>query len=90
MADYTLKLKSVCSGGEHITCDVYRDGVKIDTRMIPKSQIVDPQLSIDQIVDPQLSIDEKIAVLMWWECKKAGATTPAQRKAAIEAAVWSL
>ena len=80
MSNYTLKVAAVCAGGEHITLQLYKDGVATKKVQLAKSEIDD--------VDTDVS--EVIIFLAKLAAKSARATTPAQRKAAIEGMVISL
>lgn len=72
---YTVKIESVCSGGEHITLGIYKDGSKDGRIEVTKSDIVGTDLTWKDV----------IAFLLRKAVNNAGATTAAQRKAAIEA-----
>lgn len=80
MASYTLKIDSVCAGGEHITLQLYKDGVA-------KKKI---QLNKSDIADADTDVSEVIIFLAKLAAKSAGATTAVQRKAAIEGMVITL
>ena len=80
MANYTLKVEAVCPGGEHITLQLYKDGVAGKKITLNKSEIADANTDVSNVI----IFLAKLAV------KSAGATTPAQRKAAIEGMVITL
>ena len=80
MANYTLKVEAVCAGGEHITLQLYKDGVAKKKITLNKSEIADADTDVSDV----------IIFLAKLAAKSAGATTPAQRKAAIEGMVISL
>lgn len=80
MATYTVRYKSVCGGGEHFTFDVYRDGVKVALWNRTKTELLNTDYDWRDV----------LGFLVWQAIKAAGATTPAQAKAAIEAKEWVL
>ena len=80
MANYTLKIYSVCSGGEHITLQIYKDGVANKKFNITKSEVM----------GSDLNLEDTLLWLIRQAIKNAGATTNAQRKAAIEGMVITL
>lgn len=75
MATYTLKVKSVCTGGEHIDIGLYKDAVKVGTKAITRT---------DAITD-DADLTEVIIYLIKRAIKDNNANTAAKRKAAIEA-----
>ena len=74
MATYTVKIESVCAGGEHIAIGLYKDGVKIKTKQINKS---------DAITD-DADLTDVILFLIKRSIADNTANTAAKRKAAIE------
>lgn len=80
MADYTLKINSVCAGGEHITLQLYKDGVAAKKIQITKSELM----------NSDVDITDAIVFLARQAIKSAGATTNAARKTAIEGMVITL
>ena len=74
MATYTLKVESVCTGGEHIGIGLYKNAVKVGTKQITRS---------DAITD-DADLTEVIIYLIKRAIKDNNATTAAQRKAVIE------
>lgn len=78
MPTYTVKVQSTCSGGEHVTLGIYRDAVKVREAMVTKSAALTLAVNFDDLLEPLLRL----------VIKKAGATTMAQVKTAIEAAEW--
>ena len=80
MPDYTLTFGSQCSGGEHVTFQIKRDGVNLRRITLNKSEII----------DGNLTLEAALPVLLKKAIKNAGATTPAQIKNAIEALVVTL
>ena len=75
MATYTLKVESVCTGGEHIGIGLYKDAVKVGTRQILRSDAIDGSTDITDIV----------IYLIKRAIKDNNANTAAKRKQAIEA-----
>ena len=80
MAKYTMKIERVCSGGEHITIGLYKDGVKIKTKQINKT---------DAITD-DADLTEVLIFLIKRSIADNSANTAAKRKAAIEGVVITL
>jgi hypothetical protein len=76
VATYTFRVISTCAGGEHIRIRVLEDGTAITSRVLNRTDIIDTKLTIDEVMEYLI---HKIV-------KNSGATTPAQRKTAIEAA----
>ena len=75
MATYTFKVASVCTGGEHITIGLYRDGSKVGTKQITKSEALTDDADLKDV----------IILLIKKAISSSSSTTAAQRKAAIEA-----
>ena len=80
MANYTLKIDSICTGGEHITLQLYKDAVA--TKKI--------QITKEEVMNSDVDISDALMVLIRQAIKSAGATTNAKRKAAIEGMVITL
>jgi hypothetical protein len=74
MAVYTLKVESVCSGGEHITIGLYKDGVKALNKQITKTNAITDDASLSDI----------LIYLIKRAIKDKSANTPAKMKTAIE------
>ena len=74
MATYTLKVESVCTGGEHIGIGLYKNAVKVGTKQITRS---------DAITD-DADLTEVIIYLIKRAIADNNANTAAKRKAAIE------
>lgn len=74
MATYTLKIESVCTGGEHIDIGLYKDASKIGTKAITRTGALTDDADIKDV----------IIYLIKRAIKDNNATTAAQRKAAIE------
>ena len=81
MAVYTIGI-SACSGGNHITATIKKDNVAVNQLLYTKQAIM------DGIVPDKGTLEDVVIWLMRNAIKKAGATTPAQMKAAVEAATW--
>ena len=80
MANYTLKIDSVCAGGEHITLQLKKDNVNVKKIQITKTDAMDGDVDISDV----------LIFLIRQAIKNAKATTNAQRKTAIEGMVISL
>jgi len=79
MADtYTFKIDRVCDGGEHIHVQMLRNNVEIGIKRVDKTEVLNPDLSIDEVLPFLISKIIK------------GCTTVKQRKTAIESAVITL
>jgi len=78
MAVYTVVVKGQCSGGEHITLTVKRDGVAVKDFATTRSELLANDLSWEEVFP--FFLRETI--------KSSGATTVAQAKTAVEAASW--
>ena len=78
MATYQVVVDGVCGGGEHITLGLKRDGTRVNTHVVTKTEI----LQNETIFEDALIFFLRAAI------KKAGATTMAQAKTAVEAAEW--
>jgi hypothetical protein len=78
MATYTVVVKSVCPGGEHVTLTVKRDGAVVRDFPVTKTEILGTDLNWETVLP--FFLREVI--------KHSGATTMAQAKAAVEAASW--
>ena len=74
MATYTLKIESVCTGGEHIGIGLYKDSVKVGTKQITRT---------DAITD-DADLKDVIIYLIKRAIKDNNANTAAKRKTAIE------
>ena len=74
MATYTLKIESVCTGGEHIDIGLYKDSVKVGTKQITRT---------DAITD-DADLKDVIIYLIKRAIKDNNANTAAKRKTAIE------
>lgn len=80
MANYTLKIDSVCPGGEHITLQLYKDSVAAKQIRITKTELM----------DGDVDLTDAVGFLCRQAIKLSGATTNAQRKAAVEGMVITL
>lgn len=74
MATYTLKVESVCTGGEHIGIGLYKDSVKVGTKQITRTEAITDDAGLEEV----------IIYLIKRAIKDRNAKTAAQRKAAIE------
>lgn len=74
MATYTLKIESVCTGGEHIGIGLYKDSVKVGTKQITKTDAITDDTDLTDI----------IIYLIKKAIKDNNANTAAKRKTAIE------
>ena len=74
MATYTLKVESVCTGGEHIGIGLYKDSVKVGTKQITRSEAITDDADLTDV----------IIYLIKRAIKDNNANTAAKRKAAIE------
>jgi hypothetical protein len=74
MATYTLKVESVCTGGEHIGIGLYKDAVKVGTKHITRSEAITDDADLKDV----------IIFLIKRAIKDNNANTAAKRKAAIE------
>ena len=80
MATYTLNI-SVCSGGNHITTAIKKNGTTVKTVLLNKQEVLDTVLSDDEI-------GAIVTFLMRSAIKKANAVTPLQMKQAVESTSW--
>lgn len=80
MSRYTVKYKSMCSGGGHVTLSVLRDGIAVRDLTLMRSDMLETELSWEDVIP--FFLREVI--------KRSGATTLAQARAAIEAASWEI
>lgn len=78
MATYTVKIDSVCSGGEHIRLKVLRDGVEVKKFGVTRTDMLTNNLTWEEV----------LPFFLRQTIKKSGATTLAQAKTAVEAASW--
>ena len=74
MATYTLKVESVCTGGEHIDIALYKDAVKVGVKPITRSEAITDDADLKDV----------IILLIKRAIKDNNANTAAKRKAAIE------
>jgi hypothetical protein len=74
MATYTLKVESVCTGGEHIGIGLYKDAVKVGVKQITKTEAITDDTDLTEV----------IICLIKKAIKRNNANTAAKRKAAIE------
>ena len=74
MATYTLKVESVCTGGEHIGIGLYKDSVKVGTKQITRTEAI----------RDDADLTDAIIFLIKRAIKDNDANTAAKRKAAIE------
>jgi hypothetical protein len=74
MATYTLKVESVCTGGEHIGIGPYKDAVKVGVKQITKTEAITDDTDLTEV----------IICLIKKAIKHNNANTAAKRKAAIE------
>jgi hypothetical protein len=79
MARYTLKIDSVCTGGEHIKIKVLKDGAQEGLFDVTKTGIMG-------IIENDLDWNDVVVFVLKKAVHNSGATTAAERKAAIEAA----
>ena len=79
---YTVKVTKVCSGGEHIAVDFYRDGVKWRSTQTTRSDLL---LARDDV-----NFSELLDTLLYLTIRASGASTLPQAKTAIESAQWEL
>ena len=80
MATYTMKVEAVCTGGEHITIGLYKDGVKVRNKEITKSEAITDDADLTDV----------LIFLIKRAIKDNNANTAAKRKAAIEGMVIDL
>ncbi len=80
MANYTIKVAAVCAGGEHITLQLYKDGVAIKKIQTTK----------EEMMNSDVDISDALGVLIRQTVKSAGAKTDAKRKETIEKMVITL
>lgn len=78
MAVYTVKILGQCSGGEHITASILRDGVAVKKLVLTKTELLDDKTDIEQA----------LIFFCRQAIKTADAKTVAAAKAAVEAAKW--
>lgn len=78
MATYTVRVAGVCSGGEHITLNLRRDGTTVRQMVVTKTDIM----------NNETQLEDALVFFLRAAIKKAGATTMAQAKTAVEAAEW--
>lgn len=74
MATYTLKVESVCTGGEHIGIGLYKDAVKVGTKQVTRTEAITDDADLKDV----------IIFLIKRAIKDNNANTAAKRKAAIE------
>jgi len=74
MATYTLKVESVCTGGEHIGIGLYKDAVKVGTKQVARTEAI----------TDDADLKDAIIFLIKRAIKDNDANTAAKRKAAIE------
>lgn len=74
MATYTMKIDSVCPGGEHIGIALYKDGVKVKVKQITR----------EDATTYDADLTDAIIFLIKRAIKDNDANTAAKRKAAIE------
>ena len=74
MATYTLKVESVCTGGEHIEIGLYKDAVKVGTKQITRTEAITDDADMTDV----------IIYLIKRAIKDNNANTAAKRKQAIE------
>lgn len=80
MANYTIKIASICTGGEHITLQLYKDGIAIKKLQTTK----------EEVMNSDVDISDAMMVLIRQAVKSVSAKTNIQRKAAIEGVVITL
>lgn len=78
MAVYTVKVAGVCSGGEHISLDIKRDGTTVKRLTVTKTEIL----------HADTDIEDALIYFLRQAIRKAGATTLSKAKTAVEAAQW--
>ena len=78
MAIYTVKVLGQCSGGEHITLQILKDGVNLRKTMVTKTEIF----------QNETTWEEAMIFFLRQAIRKANATTILQAKAAVESAEW--
>ena len=74
MATYTLKVESVCPGGEHIGIGLYKNAVKVGTKQVTRTEAI----------TDDADLKDDIIFLNKRAIKDNNANTAAKRKAAIE------
>ena len=80
MATYTVTVAGQCSGGEHITLTVKRNGVAVKNITVTKTDLLNMDLDGNWETVIFAFIREKV--------KSSGAVNAAQAKTAVEAASW--
>ena len=80
MANYTIKIASICTGGEHITLQLYKDGIAINKLQTTK----------EEVMNSDVDISDAMMVLIRQAVKSVSAKTNIQRKAAIEGVVITI
>ena len=80
MATYTVKIESVCPGGEHITLRLYKDGVAAKALRTTKAELT----------DGDVDVVDAVGFLCRRAIKDANANTNAKRKTAIEGMIIDL
>lgn len=74
MATYTFKVESVCTGGEHISIGLYKDGEIIGMKQITQTEAITDDADLKDI----------IIYIIKRAIKDKNASTNVQRKIAIE------
>jgi hypothetical protein len=80
MATYTFNVLGVCSGGEHITVHIYKDGVAVKKVALSRTAVLE--------ADP--NIEEALGFFVRQAVKTAKVSASTQIKTAIEAIVVTL
>ena len=78
MAVYTVIVDGVCAGGEHIKLSVLKDGVEMRKFGVTKEEVLTHETNWEDV----------LVFFLRQAIRKAGATTLAQAKTAVEAAEW--
>lgn len=78
MATYTVKVKSVCTGGEHITVTVSRDGKVVKDFLLTRTDLFQTELTWEDV----------LPFLIRQTIKTSGANTLAKAKTVVESAEW--
>ena len=78
MATYTVIVLGQCSGGEHISLHLKKDGANLKKIVITKTEIF----------QNETNLEDALIFFLRQAIRAAGATTLAQAKTAVESAQW--
>lgn len=78
MATYTVRVLGQCGGGEHISLSVRRNGTEVKKMVVTKTDIL----------QNETIFEDALIYFLRQAIRKAGATTLAQARTAVEAAEW--